>query len=146
MADNKNAGNTKKTGRKDTLADARDAAFDRARSAVEGLEANPVGLLVGGVAVGLIAGALVPRSDRERTALRPVGKRLAEGAVAAFAAAKETGREQLSTATLSTNSAKEGARAVFDSAVSAVKDSASQAKASTQATSASPQTNGSSAA
>lgn len=101
--------------------DLRNSALDRARAAVEGMEANPVGVLVGGLAVGLIAGAFVPRSEREKTALRPVGKRLAEGAVAAIAAAKETGKEQLSASVLSRDAAKESARKVFDSALSAAK-------------------------
>jgi len=121
MAETKHS-DTKKKGNKDKLTEARDAAYGRAKSAVQGLEANPIGLLVGGVAVGLIAGAFVPRSDRERTALRPVGKRLAEGAVAALAAAKETGREQLSTSMLGKDAAKESARKVFDSVVTAAKE------------------------
>ena len=110
--------------RRAKLADARDTAFDRARSTVEGLESNPVGVLVGGLAFGLIAGALIPRSEREKTALKPVGKRLAQGAVAAVAAAKETGKEHLNASVLSKDAAKESARAVFDSALTAAKEAA----------------------
>ena len=100
---------------------ARDTAFERARSTVQGLESNPVGILVGGLAVGLIAGAFVPRSEREKDALRPVGKRLAEGAAAAVAAAKETGKEHLNASVLGGDAAKQSARAVFDSALAAAK-------------------------
>lgn len=110
-----------KKGKRDAIKTAADTAFDRARATVQGLEANPVGVLVGGLAVGLIAGAFVPRSEQEKKALRPVGKRLAEGAVAAAAAAKETGREQLSAAVLGRDAAKESARKVFDSALQAAK-------------------------
>jgi hypothetical protein len=117
-------------GKRAKLVDARDAAFDRARSAVEGIEANPVGVLVGGVAVGLLAGALIPRSRREVELLRPVGKRLVEGATAAVAAAKETGRDQLSAGVLSRDAAKESARKVFDSAFEAAKASRNKADAS----------------
>lgn len=104
------------------LTQVRERAITRARSTVETLEANPIGVIVGGLAFGLIAGAFIPRSDQEKKALRPVGKRLAEGAAAAVAAAKETGREQLSATMLSKDAAKESARKVFDSAVAAAKE------------------------
>lgn len=110
-----------KTAKRAPLADARDAAFDRARSAVQGLESNPVGVLVGGLTVGLIAGVLVPRSAQEKKLMGTVGKRLAEGATAALVAARETGKEQLSGAVLGRDAAKESARKVFDSALSAAK-------------------------
>lgn len=103
------------------LADAREAAFDRAKSAVKGLESNPVGVLVGGLTVGLIAGALIPRSKREKKLLGTVGKRLAEGATAAVIAARETGKEQLSGAVLGRDAARESARKVFDSALTAAR-------------------------
>lgn len=112
---------TQKKGKRDKLKAARDSAVERARATVSTLEANPMGVLVGGLAFGLVAGALIPRSDREKKALEPVGKRLAEGAVAALAAAKETGKEQLSGTMLSRDAATEGARKVFDSALQAAK-------------------------
>lgn len=112
---------TQKQAKGDKLKAARDTALERARSTVSTLEANPMGVLVGGLAFGLVAGALIPRSNREKKALAPVGKRLAEGAVAALAAAKETGKEQLSASVLSRDAAAESARKVFDSAVQAAK-------------------------
>ena len=39
---------------------------DGARAAARSLEANPLGVLVGGLAVGALAAALIPRSDKER--------------------------------------------------------------------------------
>lgn len=109
-------------GKRAKLGKARDVAFDRARTTVQGLESNPVGVLVGGLAFGLIAGALIPRSEQEKRALKPVGKRIAEGAVAAVAAAKATGKEQLSTSVLTKDAAKESARKIFDSALQAAKE------------------------
>lgn len=121
MAENETqTGKTKKR-KRDAVADAKNAAFDRARTAVQGIEANPVGALVGGLAIGLIAGALIPRGQREKTALKGVGKTLATGAVAALAAAKETSKEQLTASVLSRDAAKESARRVLDSALSAAK-------------------------
>jgi hypothetical protein len=120
MVEQTNSGKPKSKRAK--LEKARDTAFDRARNTVQGLESNPVGVLVGGLAFGLIAGALIPRSEREKSALQPVGKRLAEGAVAAVAAAKVTGKEHLNASVLSKDAAKQSARAIFDSAVSAAKE------------------------
>lgn len=103
------------------LEDARDAVGDVAGRAADAIEASPISVLVGGIAVGLVAGALIPRSEREKAALAPIGKRIAEGATAAIAAAKATGKEQLTASIMSRDAAKEGARKVFDSAFSAAK-------------------------
>lgn len=104
------------------LGGARDAASDAAARAAVAIEANPLVALAGGVAAGLVAGALIPRSEREKAALQPVGRRIAEGATAAIAAAKSTGKEHLSASVMSRDAAKEGARRVFDSALSAAKE------------------------
>ena len=116
--------NGKPAGRRETAkANARDAAH----SAKEAIETNPLGLLAGGLAVGIVAGALVPRSERERQALGTLGARLAEGAVAAAAAAKTSGKEQLSSALLSREGARESVGKVLQSAVSAAKDAGGKA-------------------
>ena len=78
-------------------------------------------LLATAAGSGLLAGALIPRSDKEKQALAPLGKRLAEGAGAALAAAKETGKEQLSASMISKDAARDGARRIFDSALQAAK-------------------------
>lgn len=74
---------------------ARDAASDTARRTVEGIEANPLGILVGGLAVGALAGALIPRSAKEKELLAPVGKRIGDSARAAAQAAREAGQSEL---------------------------------------------------
>lgn len=104
-------------------AEAREAA-QRARDAIE---SNPLGLLAGGLAAGIIAGALVPRSERERQALGTLGARLAEGAIAAGAAARQSGKEQLSSALLSRDGAREGVAKVMESAVAAAKEAGTKA-------------------
>ena len=71
------------------------AASDASHRAAEGIEANPLGILVGGLAVGALAGALIPRSDKEKELLAPVGKRLGESARAAVQAAKDAGHAEL---------------------------------------------------
>jgi hypothetical protein len=126
MADKSDQPKAAKKGKRDKLKERGGAALESARSTVQSLEANPLGILVGGLAAGLVAGALIPRSEREKKALAPVGKKLAEGAVAALAAAKETGKEQLSAGVLSRDAAKESARKVFSSALDAAKAGKSQ--------------------
>ena len=103
------------------LNEARDAASDYAQRAAEAIEANPMSVVVGGLAAGLVAGALIPRSERERATLAPLGQKLSDGAHAAIQAARETGKAQLTASLLSPDAAKESARTVFDSAVQAVK-------------------------
>ena len=99
---------------------------DAAQRAVGAIESNPLAVLAGGLAVGIAAGALLPRGERERKALAPVGRRLAEGATAAFAAAKETGKERLNGSILTREAATESARKVLGSALSAAKEATSK--------------------
>lgn len=75
----------------------RETATEAARRATAGIEANPLGILVGGLAVGALAGALIPRSDKEKELLAPVGQRIGTGARAAIDAAREAGRSELET-------------------------------------------------
>jgi hypothetical protein len=91
-------------------------------TATDVIATNPLAVLAGGLAVGVVAGALLPRSERERRALDPLGRRIAEGATAAFAAAKDTGKERLNASILSKDAATESARQIFQSAVSAAKE------------------------
>lgn len=68
------------------------AAADRVTRTVD---QNPLALLVGGVAVGLLIGAMLPRTQREREVIGPLGKRLTDSAAAAAKAARDAGREEL---------------------------------------------------
>jgi ElaB/YqjD/DUF883 family membrane-anchored ribosome-binding protein len=74
-----------------TLDTARDAA-DRTAKAID---ANPLPVLLGGLAVGAVAGALLPRSQREVQLLAPVGKRIKETTGGAVQAARDTGLQEL---------------------------------------------------
>ena len=68
---------------------------DKVSEAASGLEANPVAAIVGGLALGAIAGAMLPRSEREKALLEPTGTRVKEAARAAFDAAREAGGQAL---------------------------------------------------
>lgn len=112
---------------------ARAKAGDAAQRAAEAIERNPLSILAGGIAIGAVAGALIPRSTREKTLLAGVGKRLAETTAAAVKAARDTGKEQLSASMLSKDTAKSSAQAVLTSALTAAKE-ASRKPTQTKAT------------
>lgn len=97
-----------------------------AKRAAQTIETNPLAVLAGGLVAGMAAGALIPRSEREREALAPVGRRLAEGAVAALTAAKDTGKDRLAASLLNKDVAAESAKQVFGSALAAAKEATSK--------------------
>jgi hypothetical protein len=80
--------------------DAYDSARERASvagtSAREGLGKTPLLTLGGGLALGAVVAALLPKTRVEDRVLGKVGGRLTENAKAAADAAKEAGREKLS--------------------------------------------------
>jgi len=94
-------------------------ARDRVGEATSAIEPNPVALVLGGIAIGAIAGALIPTGERERSALEPIGGKISDAARAALDAAKTAGGEALSDAGLDRNALRSQATALFDQAVKA---------------------------
>ena len=94
-------------------ATAYDRASDAARKAVEGIDANPLGILVGGLAVGVLAGALIPRSAKEKELLAPVGQRLHATARAAADAAKEVAKSELQNRGLTADAGRDQVRSLL---------------------------------
>lgn len=93
-----------------------DAATARATDA---LDTNPLGVLAGGLALGAIAGALLPRTEGEKKLLKPVGAKIGATAVAAIAAAKEAGRAELEQRGLTKESARDQAKSLFENVAKA---------------------------
>ncbi|MBA4761151.1 hypothetical protein [Sphingomonas sp.] len=93
-------------------------------STVEGLAKNPIALVAGGVALGAVIGALIPRPQQEKDLLAPVGKRLAEGATAAAAAAREAGKAEIDAILPQRDAAKEQIGKIIGSAFTAAKEAA----------------------
>lgn len=79
-------------------------ALDGAR---DGIGANPIAAVIGSAAIGVLAGVLVPRSEREAELLGPLGAKLNESAVEAAKAARDAGRAELAAAGLSRVGANE---------------------------------------
>lgn len=82
-------------------------ARDLARKTAEGVEANPVGVLAGGIALGAVIGTLVPRSASEEKLLAPVGKRLQQTTRGAIDAAKDTAKAEFDVLGFSRNAARD---------------------------------------
>lgn len=97
----------------ETLDSTRETARDAAHQAGDFVEGNPLGTLAGGLALGALVGALVPRSDKEKQLLAPIGKRIGVAAVAALAAAKEVGRNELGELGLTKDGARDQAKSLL---------------------------------
>ena len=114
----------------------KDKAGELAHKTARTIESNPLGILVGGLVVGVIAGALIPRSAREKELLTPLGKKLGETVRQATQAARETGLRELEDAGLTKDAAKNRAKSLFDDVVKAASNAGSAAaKAATSKTS-----------
>jgi hypothetical protein len=74
---------------------ARERAAEAGDKAREGLGNAPLMALGGGLALGAVLAALMPRTRVEDKLLGPVGEKVTDGAKAAAAAAREAGREKL---------------------------------------------------
>ena len=107
------------------VASTRDTVRGAGQRTVEGIEANPVVAVVGGLALGAVLGALLPRSEREQALLGTVGKRVNDTARQAFVAAKDAGRTQLDEIGVSKDGLRRRIEEFTDQAVGAVRESRS---------------------
>jgi hypothetical protein len=71
----------------------------RASGATEALstrvEGSPLATLAAGVVVGAVAGALLPRTDKEVELLGPIGSKIGQAAAEAAKAARDAGKQEL---------------------------------------------------
>lgn len=109
------------------LDDAKDAAADAARRTADALESNPLAIVAGGIAIGALAGALIPRSAKEKELLAPLGRTLGERARGALDAAREAGQGELQNAGLSKDAAKDQVKSLFQGVLKAATTAGSAA-------------------
>ncbi|MDP9414536.1 MAG: hypothetical protein M3Q08_10695 [Pseudomonadota bacterium] len=74
---------------------ARERASGATRQTAQRVETNPLVAVAGGLAVGAILGAILPRTEREMQALGSVGHIVTDAAREAANTAVETGRQQV---------------------------------------------------
>lgn len=99
---------------------AREGASRAAQRTGEGINSNPEAALLGGLALGAILAAVLPKTQRESEAFGAVGRRITDTAREAARAAKEAGRSQLEEAGLT----PEGARQKFSDIASRATEAA----------------------
>ncbi|HEY0413209.1 MAG TPA: hypothetical protein VGD66_08705 [Allosphingosinicella sp.] len=61
----------------------------------QGIDSAPMAAIFGGLALGAIAGALLPRTAREEELLGPAGRRMTDTAREAVRAARDASRDEL---------------------------------------------------
>ena len=106
---------------------ARDAASDVRERTAAGIEENPLAALIGGIALGVIAGAFIPRSQREIEALAPVGDRIRSAAGSAATAAKAAAFDKIAELGLSKDNLVAKGKTVMSEAATAAQETGSAA-------------------
>jgi len=109
------------------LQGARDTARSAGQRTAAGIETNPMAAVVGGLAIGLVAGAVLPKTRREQELLGSTGRRIHDTAREAVRAAKDAGRQQVEELGLSRDAVQRRLGEFTDRAVGAVKTSAGAA-------------------
>lgn len=103
----------------DAVDTTREKTREFAQQTVHAAEANPLAVVAGGLALGALVGAVVPRSQKERDLLAPVGKRLGATAVAAVAAARESGKSEFQNIGLTKGAAKDQVKTLLQNVAGA---------------------------
>lgn len=111
----------------DAYGSARETVSGARQRTADGLSEAPLIAIAGGIAAGALIAALLPRTQTESKALRPVGKRLTDTAKAAAATAKDTGTQRLAELGLTPERGKDTLRSIFEGVTEAAKSSAQAA-------------------
>jgi hypothetical protein len=107
------------------------AAVKAVTTAIEG---NPVATLLGGIAIGAALGALIPRAEREKELLAPLGARFGDAARAAIDAAKDSGRQSFADAGLGTDQLRQQVNSLVQQALAAAGEAGTAAIAAARET------------
>jgi hypothetical protein len=86
-----------------------------------GIDKNPLAIVLGGIAIGAIVGALLPRTERETKVLGKTGKKLNKKARKIAEAAKVAGMSQVDTLGLNGEAMRAQFRKLVSKAALAVK-------------------------
>ncbi|HXG81811.1 MAG TPA: hypothetical protein VNJ05_08425 [Sphingomicrobium sp.] len=99
-------------------------AYDRARErAADRIETSPLLALGGGLAIGALLAAILPRTRAEERLLGPVGGRITDTARTAAEAAKEAGREKLAELNITAEAGKGAVQTLVDGLTEAARTS-----------------------
>jgi hypothetical protein len=120
MTDTK-SDDTASHGKLDQTIDAAERAYGRTvDTASQTIESSPLGIVAAGLALGALGGALLPRSDKEKELLAPIGKQLGERVRAATQAARSAGQEEFANLGLTKDGAKDQVKTLFEGVTKAL--------------------------
>lgn len=111
-----------------TAAAARETAIATARKTADGIDNNPLSVLVGGLAVGVLAGALIPRLSGEARLFGGVGRQVTKGAGTAVKAARNAAQAELVSAGLDRSGVREQIGKFFNTIGNALNSASEAAK------------------
>lgn len=93
----------------------------------ESLTENPYVLVGGGIALGVLIGMLVPRSQKERELLQGTGKQLADTVTGTVQAVKDAGKAEIEALLPSKEAAQDRVGALFGNLIDAAKGATQKA-------------------
>jgi ElaB/YqjD/DUF883 family membrane-anchored ribosome-binding protein len=99
----------------------RDYAHKAAEKTHDGIDKNPLAIVLGGVALGAIVGALLPRTERETKLMGKTGKKLNKKAKEMAKAAKTAGMDKVDSLGLNGDAVRDQFRDLVSKAAEAVK-------------------------
>lgn len=109
---------------------ARDTASQARERAADSVDANPMAALIGGLALGALAAAVLPRTRKEDELLGDIGGRINESARDAVDAAKTAGMDKMDELGLNKDTAMDKAKELAQSAAGVARESANAAASS----------------
>lgn len=112
------------------LGSARTTATQVSQKTADGIDASPVAALIGGLALGALAAAVLPRTRREDEMFGDIGGRINDTARNAAQAAKDAGRDKLDELGINKDAALDKAKELAQSVSGVVKESATAAASS----------------
>lgn len=112
------------------LGSARDTASQARQRTADGIDASPVAALIGGLALGALAAAVLPRTRKEDELFGDIGGRINDTARDAAQAAKEAGRGKLDELGINKDAAVDKAKELAQSVSGVVRESATAAASS----------------
>lgn len=105
----------------------RRGAHTAARKTANTVDTKPFAVLIGGLAVGALAGGLLPRTRRETATFGSVGKKVTGTATAAARAARAAGQDQLKAAGISRDTAKSQLSTLVEGVIKALTEAGNAA-------------------
>ena len=99
----------------------REVAHNVAIKTGDGIDKNPLAIVLGGIALGAIVGALLPTTEREKKVMGKTGKKLNKKAKEMAKAAKAAGKQQVDSLGLNGDAMREQFRDLVSKAALAVK-------------------------